>query len=212
MQGHAVNSFQITRRLSGSSLFFPGGGKTTQVKILAGEIEPTAGEVVKSSKDLRVAFLRQEFVDELVMERSLKEELTSVFVEETTILDGIAACEVSVECQIYPTLVHSINFRVDRPASGWFGWNSLDDSCRIVPCHFAYGYLRHQGSSQLSSPHCCVARACWTIIDVSSPSISAIKEDESCGSARIFGRGPITSELSGPVINITPSQCRHSSP
>lgn len=71
-----------------------GGGKTTQVKILAGDLEPTAGEVIKSSKDLRVAFLRQEFVDELVMERSLKEELISVFTEEAATLAALQACEV----------------------------------------------------------------------------------------------------------------------
>lgn len=71
-----------------------GGGKTTQVKILAGDLEPTTGEVVKSSKDLRVAFLRQEFVDELVMERSLKDELTSVFTEEAALLAALQACEV----------------------------------------------------------------------------------------------------------------------
>lgn len=72
----------------------PGGGKTTQVKILAGDLEPTAGEVIKSSKDLRVAFLRQEFVDELVMERSLKDELISVFTEEADILAALQRCEV----------------------------------------------------------------------------------------------------------------------
>lgn len=71
-----------------------GGGKTTQVKILAGELQPTAGEVVKSSKDLRVAFLRQEFVDELVMERSLKDELISVFTEEAQVLAELQLCEV----------------------------------------------------------------------------------------------------------------------
>lgn len=71
-----------------------GGGKTTQVKILAGDLEPTAGEVIKSSKDLRVAFLRQEFVDELVMERSLKEELISVFTEEAAVLAALQECEV----------------------------------------------------------------------------------------------------------------------
>lgn len=71
-----------------------GGGKTTQVKILSGDLQPTVGEVIKSSKDLRVAFLRQEFVDELVMHRSLKEELTSVFKEESEILNELQACEV----------------------------------------------------------------------------------------------------------------------
>lgn len=74
--------------------YLTGGGKTTQVKVLSGDLQPTAGEVVKSSKDLRVAFLRQEFVDELVMHRSLKEELTSVFKEESEILNELQACEV----------------------------------------------------------------------------------------------------------------------
>ena len=45
-----------------------GAGKTTQLRILAGELEPTAGDVVKSKKDLRGSMLRQEFVDELVLE------------------------------------------------------------------------------------------------------------------------------------------------
>ncbi len=77
-----------------ASIFILGGGKTTQVKILAGDLEPTAGEVIKSSKDLSVAFLRQEFVDELVMERSLKEELISVFTEEAAVLAALQECEV----------------------------------------------------------------------------------------------------------------------
>jgi ATP-binding cassette subfamily F protein 3 len=52
-----------------------GGGKTTQLRVMYGELEPTSGEVVKSSNDLRISFLRQEFVDELVLSRTLKEEL-----------------------------------------------------------------------------------------------------------------------------------------
>lgn len=74
------------------------------MKILAGDLEPTAGEVIKSSKDLRVAFLRQEFVDELVMERSLKEELISVFTEEAATLAALQECEVCAP----PCLVASL--------------------------------------------------------------------------------------------------------
>ncbi len=37
-----------------------GEGKSTQIRILAGDIEPTTGEIVKSSKGLRTALLRQE--------------------------------------------------------------------------------------------------------------------------------------------------------
>ena len=49
-----------------------GGGKTTQLRILSGDLEPTTGDVVKSAQDLKLGFLRQEFVDELVWPRRIK--------------------------------------------------------------------------------------------------------------------------------------------
>jgi len=74
-----------------------GAGKTTQIRILAGELEPTTGDVVKSSKDLRTAVLRQEFVEDLVASRTLREEMLSVFDEENKILQDIAATEAELE-------------------------------------------------------------------------------------------------------------------
>jgi len=74
-----------------------GAGKTTQLRILAGELEPTAGDVVKSSKDLRVSMLRQEFVDELILARSLREEFLSVFTEEARIMEDLTAAEEELE-------------------------------------------------------------------------------------------------------------------
>jgi ABC-type Mn2+/Zn2+ transport system ATPase subunit len=74
-----------------------GAGKTTQLRILAGELEPTTGDVVKSSGDLRTAMLRQEFVEELVPERTLKEEFFSVFEEENQILRDMKAAEIQLE-------------------------------------------------------------------------------------------------------------------
>lgn len=85
------------------------------MKILAGDLEPTAGEVIKSSKDLRVAFLRQEFVDELVMERSLKEELLSVFTEEAAVLAALQACEVR-ELQSLPAPISATGNRIGSGA------------------------------------------------------------------------------------------------
>lgn len=73
-----------------------GGGKTTQLRILAGEVEPTTGDVVKSSRNLRVAFLRQEFVDELVETNTLREELYTAFEEERALLKAISDCEEEV--------------------------------------------------------------------------------------------------------------------
>ena len=74
-----------------------GAGKTTQLRIMAGELEPTTGDVVKSSQDLRVSMLRQEFVDELIKTRTLKEEFMSVFVEENAILQSLRAAETELE-------------------------------------------------------------------------------------------------------------------
>lgn len=73
-----------------------GGGKTTQLRILAGEIEPTTGDVVKSSRDLRVSYLRQEFVDGLMLDSTLREELSTAFVEERALLNDIADLEEQV--------------------------------------------------------------------------------------------------------------------
>jgi len=66
-----------------------GGGKTTQLRVMYGELEPTSGEVIKSAADLRISFLRQEFVDELVLSRTLKEELMSVFSEEMKVFEEL---------------------------------------------------------------------------------------------------------------------------
>jgi len=74
-----------------------GAGKTTQLRILSGELEPTAGDVIKSTKDLRVAMLRQEFIDEIVLTRTLREEFMSVFVEENQIMEELAAAEKELE-------------------------------------------------------------------------------------------------------------------
>ena len=74
-----------------------GAGKTTQLRIMAGEMEPTTGDVIKSSKNLRVSMLRQEFVDELIADRTLKEEFTSVFTEELQILEDLKTAESDLE-------------------------------------------------------------------------------------------------------------------
>jgi len=58
-----------------------GAGKTTQLRVLAGEVELDEGEIVRSSKDIKVAFLRQEFREELDEKRTLKEEMLSIFTE-----------------------------------------------------------------------------------------------------------------------------------
>ena len=73
-----------------------GSGKTTQLKILSGDIIPTTGTVVKSSPNLRVSFLRQEFLDSLNLQNTLRQELYSTFTEEQKLIDDISQCEKDI--------------------------------------------------------------------------------------------------------------------
>lgn len=61
-----------------------GAGKSTQMKIVMGEIEPTEGEIIRPA-DLRIAHLTQEF--DVVPTRTVREELWTVFVEANAIQD-----------------------------------------------------------------------------------------------------------------------------
>lgn len=57
-----------------------GAGKTTQLKIIVGEVEPDSGEILKAKDNMKIAYLTQEF--EVVPSRTLREELRSAS-EET---------------------------------------------------------------------------------------------------------------------------------
>lgn len=55
-----------------------GAGKSTQLKIIAGEIEPTTGEIIRPNS-LHIAYLNQEF--DVVTSRTVREEFWTVFTE-----------------------------------------------------------------------------------------------------------------------------------
>lgn len=73
-----------------------GCGKTTQLKLIAGLMEPSSGEVLRSSKKTKASFLRQEFIDELDPTRTLREEFFSSFKEEGEALMAYKKCEVGI--------------------------------------------------------------------------------------------------------------------
>jgi ATPase subunit of ABC transporter with duplicated ATPase domains len=70
-----------------------GCGKSTQLKILAGEMEPTSGEIAKSSSNLRVSVFKQEYIEDVDPKRTLKDELFSVFGRGVDVVREIAQFE-----------------------------------------------------------------------------------------------------------------------
>lgn len=74
-----------------------GAGKTTLLRVLAGDLIPNQGDIVKSPSTLTTAILRQEFVDELVGERTLKEEFLQTFEKERQILRELEATQKELE-------------------------------------------------------------------------------------------------------------------
>ncbi|MFP4101008.1 ABC-F family ATP-binding cassette domain-containing protein [Coleofasciculus sp.] len=71
-----------------------GAGKSTQLKIIAGEIEPTAGEVIRPTS-LHIAYLTQEF--EVDPSRTVREEFWTVFTEANQVQHNLAQVQREME-------------------------------------------------------------------------------------------------------------------
>ncbi|PPS45208.1 ABC-F family ATP-binding cassette domain-containing protein [Chroococcidiopsis sp. TS-821] len=71
-----------------------GAGKSTQLKIIAGEIEPTAGEVIRPAS-LHVAYLTQEF--EVDPGRTVREEFWTVFKQANEVQQSLAQVQRDME-------------------------------------------------------------------------------------------------------------------
>lgn len=71
-----------------------GAGKSTQLKIIAGEIEPTSGEIIRPAS-LKIAYLTQEF--EVNPSHTVREELWTVFVEANQIQEALTQVQHEME-------------------------------------------------------------------------------------------------------------------
>lgn len=71
-----------------------GAGKSTQLKIISGEIEPTAGEIIRPSS-LKIAYLTQEF--EVDPSRTVREEFWTVFVEANAVQHSLGEVQRAME-------------------------------------------------------------------------------------------------------------------
>jgi ATP-binding cassette, subfamily F, member 3 len=71
-----------------------GAGKSTQLKIIAGEMEPTTGEVIRPNS-LKIAYLTQEF--EVDPTRTVREEFWTVFHEANAINHALSEVHLKME-------------------------------------------------------------------------------------------------------------------
>jgi ATP-binding cassette subfamily F protein 3 len=71
-----------------------GAGKSTQLKIITGEVEPTSGEVIRPA-NLHIAYLTQEF--EVDPTRTVREEFWTVFNEANFVQQSLAQVKRQME-------------------------------------------------------------------------------------------------------------------
>ena len=87
-----------------------GAGKSTQLKIISGEMEPTSGEIIRPSS-LHIAYLNQEF--EVDPSRTVNEEFWTVFKEANQVQLALAQVHRDMETSTPEELDELIN-QMDR--------------------------------------------------------------------------------------------------
>jgi len=87
-----------------------GAGKSTQLKIIAGEIEPTDGEVIRPA-NLHIAYLTQEF--EVDPTRTVREEFWRAFKEANEVHEALSQVHLALETAIPEELDKLLN-KMDR--------------------------------------------------------------------------------------------------
>jgi ATP-binding cassette subfamily F protein 3 len=109
-----------------------GAGKSTQLKIISGEIEPTAGEVIRPS-NLHIAYLNQEF--EVDPGRTVTEEFWRVFAQANQVQMSLAQVQRDMETSSPEELDKLINKldRLQRQFEALDGYNLEARIGKILP-------------------------------------------------------------------------------
>jgi ATP-binding cassette, subfamily F, member 3 len=109
-----------------------GAGKSTQLKIIAGEIEPTSGEVIRPAS-LHIAYLSQEF--EIDPSRTVKEEFWRAFSEANEIHESLMQVHRDLENSTpenLDELIHKMD-RLQRQFEGLNGYGLEAQIEKILP-------------------------------------------------------------------------------
>ncbi|MEG4941967.1 ABC-F family ATP-binding cassette domain-containing protein [Microcoleus sp. F4-D5] len=109
-----------------------GAGKSTQLKIIAGEIEPTAGEVIRPAS-LHIAYLSQEF--EIDPTRTVREEFWRAFSEANEVHESLMQVHRDLEAsnpENLDELIHKMD-RLQRQFEGLNGYGLEAQIEKILP-------------------------------------------------------------------------------
>lgn len=109
-----------------------GAGKSTQLKIIAGEIEPTTGEVIRPAS-LHVAYLTQEF--EVDPGRTVREEFWTVFKQANEVQQSLTQVQRDMETatpEELDRLIHKLD-RLQRTFEALDGYGLEAQIEKILP-------------------------------------------------------------------------------
>ncbi|MDP8965099.1 MAG: ATP-binding cassette domain-containing protein [Cyanobacteriota bacterium] len=109
-----------------------GAGKSTQLKIIAGEIEPTTGEIIRPAS-LHIAYLTQEF--EVDPTRTVREEFWTVFKEANQVQHSLGQVQRDMETanpEELDRLIHKLD-RLQRLFEALDGYGLAAQIEKILP-------------------------------------------------------------------------------
>jgi ATP-binding cassette subfamily F protein 3 len=109
-----------------------GAGKSTQLKIIAGEIEPTTGEIIRPAS-LHIAYLTQEF--EVDPTRTVREEFWTVFKEANEVQHSLGQVQRDMETanpEELDRLIHKLD-RLQRLFEALDGYGLAAQIEKILP-------------------------------------------------------------------------------
>ena len=124
-----------------------GAGKSTQLKIIAGEMEPTAGEVIRPSS-LRIAYLTQEF--EVDPDRIVRDEFWRAFVEANRVHEGMAHVQHQMETAD-PEALEQLIHKLDRLQRQFEALNGYELDARVEKILPEIGFKPEDGDRLVSS-------------------------------------------------------------
>lgn len=75
-----------------------GAGKTTQLQIITGALQPDSGNIIKAKENMRIAYLTQEF--DVTPTNTVREEFMSAFGEQVRVylINYVCPCGLAKHC------------------------------------------------------------------------------------------------------------------